>query len=563
VTLPDTDQRKNLSSLWLWALPLAFLAVFFFTPLGAILKLGVQAVIEGSRLLLPGIWRPLSFTFGQAALSTILTLLVGLPAAYLFARYRFPGRRLLNILIVLPFMLPTVVAAAGFNALLGPSGWQNLLSMQVLHLAQPPIQMQNTLSIILLAHVFYNTPVIIRVMGSAWAQLDTRTEQAARVLGASPGRVLREITLPLLKPSVFSAALLVFLFNFSSFGVVLLLGGPKFATLEVEIYLQAMQMLNLPMAALLSAIQMLCTLGVTLLYQRINGAASTPLIPRLNDSAARHPRAAVERWFVGVMLIILLLLEFLPLLALALRSLIVTGADGSITWSMAAYSELFINRRQSIFYVPPIQAAVNSLGYGLATVLMALPLGALTVLAMRKRNRFSGWMDVVLMMPLGASAVTLGLGFIAVFNRPPLDVRSFPLLIPIAHTLVALPFVVRTLQPALASIPASLRHAAAVLGASPFQVWRQVELPILARAGVVSAIFSVTLSLGDFGATSFLARPETPTIPIAIARFLSLPGALNYGQSLAMATLLMLLCGLSIFAIEQVAGLLTPSEAAK
>jgi thiamine transport system permease protein len=159
--------------------------------------------------------------------------------------------------------------------------------------------------------------------------------------------------------------------------------------------------------------------------------------------------------------------------------------------------------------------------------------------------------------------VTLGLGFIAVFNRPPLDVRSFPLLIPIAHSLVALPFVVRTLQPALASIPASLRHAAAVLGASPFQVWRQVELPILARAGVVSAIFSFTLSLGEFGATSFLARPETPTIPIAIARFLSLPGALNYGQSLAMATLLMLLCGLSIFAIEQVAGLLTPSEAAK
>ena len=169
-------------------------------------------------------------------------------------------------------------------------------------------------------------------------------------------------------------------------------------------------------------------------------------------------------------------------------------------------------------------------------------------------------MDPVLMLPLGASAVTLGLGFIAVFNRPPLDVRTFPLLIPIAHTLVALPFVVRTLQPALAGIPVSLRQAAAVLGASPFQVWRTVELPILTRAAVVSAIFSFTLSLGEFGATSFLARPETPTLPVAISRFISLPGALNYGQALAMATLLMLVCALSILGIEQLSRFLNDGE---
>ncbi len=156
------------------------------------------------------------------------------------------------------------------------------------------------------------------------------------------------------------------------------------------------------------------------------------------------------------------------------------------------------------------------------------------------------------MLPLGASAVTLGLGFIVTFNRPPLDVRSFPWLIPIAHSLVALPFVVRTLQPALSSIPVSLRQAASVLGASPFQVWREVDLPIVARAATVSAIFSFTISLGEFGATSFLARPEYPTLPVAIFRFLSQPGALNYGQALAMATLLMLLCALSIFLLEKV-----------
>ncbi len=171
--------------------------------------------------------------------------------------------------------------------------------------------------------------------------------------------------------------------------------------------------------------------------------------------------------------------------------------------------------------------------------------------ALSRRSRLNRVLDPLLMLPLGASAVTLGLGFIVTFNRPPLDVRSFPLLIPIAHSLVALPFVVRTLQPALASIPVSLRHAAAVLGASPFRVWWEVDLPIVARAALVSSVFAFTISLGEFGATTFLSRPEYPTLPVAIFRYLSQPGALNYGQALAMATLLMLVCAVSILLLER------------
>jgi thiamine transport system permease protein len=156
------------------------------------------------------------------------------------------------------------------------------------------------------------------------------------------------------------------------------------------------------------------------------------------------------------------------------------------------------------------------------------------------------------MLPLGTSAVTLGLGYLLVFNRPPLDVRTFPWLIPVAHSLVALPFVVRALQPALSSIPQSLRQAAAVLGASSLRVWVEVDLPILTRAALVSAIFAFTISLGEFGATSFLARPEYPTLPVAIYRYLSQPGELNYGQALAMSTILMFVCSLSIFLMEKI-----------
>jgi len=202
--------------------------------------------------------------------------------------------------------------------------------------------------------------------------------------------------------------------------------------------------------------------------------------------------------------------------------------------------------------VPPIEAARNSLAYAGTTVLFSLTLGFLASSALAKKARVNAVLDPLLMLPLGTSAVTLGLGFIVVFNRPPFDPGSLPLLIPLAHSLVALPFVVRTLLPALRSIPVSLRQAAAVLGASPWRVWWEVDLPIIARAALVSGVFAFTISLGEFGATSFLARPEYPTLPVAIYRFIGQPGALNYGQALAMSTLLMLACGLGILLIERV-----------
>jgi thiamine transport system permease protein len=215
------------------------------------------------------------------------------------------------------------------------------------------------------------------------------------------------------------------------------------------------------------------------------------------------------------------------------------------------YQELFINRRQSLFYVPPLAAIQNSLAYASLTVVFSLSLGLSTAYAMRKTTAINRLADPLLMLPLGASAVTLGLGYILVFNRPPLDVRSFPMLVPVAHSLVAFPFVLRTMQPALLSIPENLRQAAAVMGASPLRVWWEVDRPILAKAALVSAIFSFTISLGEFGATTFLARPEYPTMPVAIFRFLAQPGAMNYGQAMAMATLLLLVCGLSIYLLEK------------
>ena len=543
------------SRFFLWLVPLAFIGFFFFYPLARILFYSVDTSAltpENLRLTTD----VLLFTFYQAFLSTLLTMFLGLPAAYLFARFLFPGKALLRALTAVPFMLPTVVVAAGFNALLGPRGWINLGLMDAMGLEIPPVQFVGTLGAILLAHVFYNTTIIIRLVGSALSQLDPRLEAAAHTLGADERRTWWHITLPLLRPSLLAAGLLVFLFDFTSFGVILLLGGPGFTTLEVETYIQALQMLNLPLAGLLSAVQLLCTLAFSVLYTRVVAKTSVQVNPRAEQYNQRRAHGWKEKIFVFGLVFLLIVIFVLPMLALPLRSLsrleAARGQRGQVQYGLTTnyYSELFINRRGSLFYVPPVRAALNSLGYAGLTVLLSLLMGFPAASALAQPGKLERWLDPLLVLPLGASAVTLGLGFIISFNRPPLQLLSSPWLVPLAHTMVALPFVIRTLQPALASIPERLRDAASSLGASPFRAWLAVDWPIIWRASLAAATFAFTVSLGEFGATALLTRPEYPTIPIAIYRFLSQPGGLNYGQAMAMATVLMVLATVGILLIE-------------
>ncbi len=551
--------RPGWKKLLPWLAPGIFLAVFFFYPLIHILWTGLNPASFGSlRTEAYGVaLDSLLFTIYQALLSVLLTLLLGLPAAFLFARFDFRGKSLLRLLTAIPFMLPTVVVAAGFNAFLGQRGWVNLGLMDLFHLEVAPIPFVGTLGAILLAHVFYNTTIVIRMVGNALAHFDPRLEQTARTLGADSRRVFWHVTLPLLRPSILAATLLVFIFDFTSFGVILLLGGPQFSTLEVEIYKQAVQVFNLPLAAVLSFIQLLCTLAFSFLYSRVVERTVVETAPRAAESNIHRAHTRVEKSFVVFMTALVLVIFVLPLVSLPLRSVARLeanrGEHGAVAMGLTGdyYSELFVNSTSSIFYVPPFAAIGNSLLYAAVTVVLSLALGFPAASALAHPGRLERLFDPLIMLPLGASAVTLGLGFIITFNKPPLMIVTSPVIVPLVHTLIALPFVIRSLQPALASIPESLGQAAATLGAAPLQVWFAVDWPIIRRATLSAAVFAFTVSLGEFGATSLVVRPEFPTIPIAIARFLSQPGALNYGQAMAMATILMVICGAGILLIEK------------
>jgi thiamine transport system permease protein len=353
-------------------------------------------------------------------------------------------------------------------------------------------------------------------------------------------------------PAIAAAALLVFIFSFTSFGVILILGGPHFATLEVEIYRQTVNFFNLPLAAALSIVQIFFTFTLMWIYTRLQARITVPLDLRPLRHTQQRVFSRRDRLIVGANVALMVGLLLSPLLALMERSFLLDGA-----LSLRYYAELFVNRRDSILYVPPIQAVVNSLSFATISVGLALVLGLISASLLARPGRRRGirrlqtLFDPLLMLPLGTSAVTLGFGYIIALDEPPLNLRASLLLVPLAHTLVAFPFVVRSLLPALRGIRPSLREAASVLGANPWQVWRQVDLPIVGRALVVGAVFGFTISMGEFGATALIARPQMPTMPVAIYRFLGQPGALNYGQALAMSTLLMLVCAAGMIAIER------------
>ncbi|MFF0137818.1 ABC transporter permease [Streptomyces sp. NPDC005227] len=538
---PRAARRQGATRLGLMALPVAFFAVFFAYPVVAIVARGLH-VDGGWRfgrlwdvLAQPDIRHVLWFTTWQALASTALTLLIALPGAYVFARFEFRGKQLLRAVVTVPFVLPTVVVGTAFLALVGRGGLLDELW---------GVRLDTTVWAILLAHVFFNYAVVVRTVGGLWSQLDPRQEEAARMLGASRLAAWRRVTLPALAPAVAAAALMVFLFTFTSFGVVQILGGPTFSTLEVEIYRQTSEIFDLGTAAVLTIIQFVAVGAILAVHAATVRRRETALRLVSARTTARRPRGAGQWVLLAGVLAVIAVLLVLPLAVLVQRSLDAPGFR---------YYRSLAGGDGGTFLVAPIAAIGNSLEYALAATAIAVLIGGLAAAALTRRaGRLVRGFDALLMLPLGVSAVTVGFGFLIALDEPPLDLRGSWILVPLAQALVGVPFVVRTMLPVLRAVDGRLREAAAVLGASPWRVWREVDLPMVRRALLIAAGFAFAVSLGEFGATVFIARPDNPTLPVAVARLLGRAGDLNYGQAMALSTILMAVCAAALLLLERV-----------
>ncbi len=544
--------RRLLATVGLLALPVVFLGWFFAWPVTAIVWQGLapegelQLGVLGRVITDPSVRSVAWFTLWQAVVSTVLTLLVALPGAYTLSRQEFRGRRALQAAVTVPFVLPTVVVGSAFLALLGPRSPVNAALVTLLGDAAPTLDLRRTVTAILLAHVFFNYAVVVRTVGGLWSLLDPRLEDAARVLGASRWRAFREVTWPLLTPAIAASAAIVFLFTFTSFGVVLILGGPGRATIEVEIHRATTQLLDLPLASTLALLQLVAVLAALAVYGRLTQRAQVQQRLVASDTTRRRPRGRVERGLLAGNLVVILGLVLSPLAVLVERSLVTAQGYGLDNWR-----RLLADDADTVLAVPAAEAVRNSLLFGVSATVVALVVGALAAsAATMDRGRLTGLVDRALMVPLGTSAVTVGFGFLIALDRP-VDLRGSPLLVPLAQALIATPFVVRTLLPVLRSIDRRLREAAAVLGASPLRVWREVDLPIVGRALLVAAGFSFAIAVGEFGATVFVARANLPTMPVAIFRLLGRPGVANFGQAMAMSTLLASVTAAALLAIDR------------
>ncbi|MBK6319112.1 MAG: iron ABC transporter permease [Dehalococcoidia bacterium] len=516
------------------------LAAFLAYPLQGILREsfrregGIGLLFEDTYYLERG-W----FTLWQATVSAALTLLLAVPLAWLLACHAFPGKRTIEAVLMVPFVPPTIVVAVAFSALIGPSGVANDLLTRIPGIEEPPIRILNTVWAILLAHVFYNVAVAGRIIATGWRGLDSRVEESAAMLGAGPAARFFLITLPALRNSLLAAASLVFLFCFTSFGVVLILGGPQFGTLETEIYRESLFLFRLPVAGALALAQLVVTFAAIVINARFQQTT-----PQRTEARSTTPWDRKSAALGAAILALLLLLTAAPMAALVERSF--HGGDG---YTLRYYTMLDDNVRGQALFVAPIEAVRNSVVFALATVAVALPVGTLAAIgSVRARSTLA---EALVQLPLGVSSVTLGLGFLVTMDQPPLNLRESPALVVIAHSLIAVPFVTRTVSARLRSLDPRLRDAAAMLGAGPARTFFAVEAPLLKGAIGVAAVLSFATSMGEFGATLLIARPEYPTIPVAIFRYLGQPGALNYGQALAMSTVLMAVTGSTFFLAER------------
>ncbi len=495
------------------------------------------------------------FTAYQAFLSMLLSLALGIPLAYLLARYEFPGRRTIRSLTILPFVVPSIMVAVGFVATFGENGTLNGV---LRFLGLPTVSLMFSLEAILIAHAFYNAPLVARVTTAAWESVDASAIETARSLGASPLRAFRDVVAPQLYPAVLMGGALTFVFTFGTFPIVLALGGIQLATVEVFVY-QLVQDLNYAEAAALAIVELVISLGVLYGYLRyeakhtVRSRGARPLPRKPLRPPALTGRELLPRAGLAVYGVIALFVFVSPVASLIYRSIVDPGAGFTL-----AHYQFLIDRQATgaAFQVQPWPAIRNSLVFAAAALAISLPMGIAVSVLTTRRYRGRKLIDVVAMAPLAVSGIIVGIGLL----RGPVfgfEIGTYritmtgTIAIIAAHAVACYPFVVRTVAPGLESIDRSLLESARALGASRTRALLDVELPLVWPGVVAGAAFALAISMGEFSSTIILATgTDQYTMPVAIERFIGR----RLGPATAMGVVLLVITSVSFVVIDRLGG---------
>jgi thiamine transport system permease protein len=485
-----------------WIIPALFIALGFYLPIGRVV---IQGIGLSSNPAIP-------FTIFQALLSTLLAVVLALPIATLLYRRKFFGSRVLQGVIAVPFLMPTIVVAIALD------DYQRFFRDSFDLFTAGLIG-------ILVAHVFLNMGLIIRAVGSRIASLDEHQIEAAKLDGADGLRLWREIIFPQLSSTIAASSVLVFLYSATSFGIIRLLGGGSIETIETEIFVEALRNLDVAEASRLAFVQTVITLAAFAVSIRLGNISID------SDSGMVRKLQVSDIPLLVFSGIVVASLYLIPTSSIFIRAFSVDGA-----LSFQNFLNLAGTGTRDLLNISVLEASGNSL----RNMLIASVVSMLIAMAVARASKDSQWLALPFLLPLGISAVVIGLGYLVGFAGIPLlsNLRASWIIVPLSQVVIALPLAIRLLQSAFGSIPRELTESAELDGAGEGQRLRLIELPLIAPAWRNVLAFVALISLGEFSAASFLATGDQATITTLLFRLASRPGGENFGMAMATSALI-------------------------
>ncbi len=435
-----------------------------------------------------------------AVVSALLSLAIGVRFGSWLRFLRSRAAHLIGTITLIPFLLPPLLVGLALFGIVGELEVNSISGM----------------FLVISVHVFMNFGFIAKVY--AGSTINSEQIEAARLDGASDAQIRKSIEIPQQRPGLASAGLLVALYSATSFGLVLTLGAGKVKTLETEIAIATLQQLDLELAAQYAALQTLLTIALYLAAKRIHGTPAA--LDQIHKSLLRP--SWVERTFAPALL---------GTVIIALLMVLSKAFSGE--GLMANLANLATRGEREMLNITVLEASGNSLRNALVVTLLTIPVAYL--LASRKKA-----IGLVL-LPIGISPVVIGLGTLALSGYLPRELTSSWLLLPLVQVVFALPVAYQILRPAYLSIDRSMIEAARLDGVGRWQQVTLVELPLIKRSVALAMAFAAMVSIGEFGAASFLAFGSNETLPIVIYKLLGRPGEDNLAMAMTVASIYILI----------------------
>ncbi len=463
------------------------------------------------------------FSLGQAAVSAALSVLIALPGGYLLSHISFPGRRAIQGITLLPFVLPSLVIVLAVISMYGRSGLLNTLLGSSASTIYSPFG-------IILAHVLFNISVALRMLADGWQAVDEQLCEASSSLGESFFRRLWRLDIPLLMPAILSSFTVIFLYCLMSFGIVLVFGGLQYSTMEVRIYQEMFQQLNLPGASLLAFLQLAIAGCCVLLLQfgiphRVRRKGG-----RLQLRSWRS-RRRLTRWLTAFYWAAVGMIFFSPLATLIIRAFR-PGGELSLAAFAALLGDGRLGRRNLFAIIQSTLPEVLATSIGIALLSSLLAVSSAWLLARIVRGQRIPWLDSLLMLPLAISGVTLSLGLRLLLDGilPPL------LVIALSQAIMSFPLAFRILRTSMDNYRSNYIEAAQSVGAGRFfRLW-SLDVPLLAQGLTHAFAMALALGLANFSAVMTIGQGRIVTVPVAIYRLI---GFQSFDAALALAVLYM------------------------